>query len=293
MRPKAFLTTFKGQFTRDELGDVAAMMTYYAVLALFPMVVFVLTLALLIVPESTIQQGLDMATRAMPAQAAQILAEHVRGLHAAAGGFMAIVGAALALWAASRGTVSLARALNRVFGVEETRPWWKLNLLAVGVTLGVAVLMIVALALLTLGPAVGRWIADQLGLGAVFDAVYSVGRWLVAAFLIMVVWSVLYTVLPNRKVRMKLLSTGGVAGVAVWVVASLGFALYVQNFGKYEKTYGALGAVIVFLIWLWISNLALLAGAETNDILGRHRGRSRAVPRVEERGPGSYQPRPA
>jgi membrane protein len=206
---------------------------------------------------------------------------------------MAIVGAALALWAASRGTVSLARALNRVFGVEESRPWWKLNLLAVGVTLGVAVLMIVALALLTLGPAAGRWIADQLGLGAVFDAVYSVGRWLIAALLIMVVWSVLYTVLPNRKVRMKLLSPGGVAGVAVWVAASLGFALYVQNFGKYEKTYGALGAVIVFLIWLWISNLALLAGAETNDILARHRDRSRAVPRVEERGPGSYQPRPA
>ena len=292
MTAKTFVSEFKQRLKQDEVSDVAAMLTYYAVLALFPMVLFVMTVALLVVPEATFQEGLAMLTRAMPGEAGQILAEHVRGLHAAASGLMAVVGAASALWAASRGAVSLARGLNRVHGVEENRPWWKLQLTAVGVTLAVAVLLLVALALLTVGPVAGRWLAEHFALGSAFDAVWSIGRWLLAAVLIMVVWSLLYTVLPNRRVRMRLLSPGAMAGVAIWVGASLLFAFYVSNFGNYEATYGALGAVIIFLVWLWISNLALLAGAEANQVLAADRDRE-AHPFERQHGPGTFQPRPA
>jgi membrane protein len=271
MQTRTFIGDLKRKLKDDNIGDIAAMLTYYIVLAIFPMIMFVLTVGLLVVPEHAIQQGLDMATRTMPDQVAALLSQYVRALRSAAGGGLAVVGALLALWAASRGTLALGRGLNVIYGARETRPWWKLQGTAVVTTLVVAVLLLIAMALLAAGPAVGRFLAAHFGLGDAFAIVWTLGRWVLAAALMALVWGILYRALPNTDMPRRPFSKGAMVGVAIWVVASLLFALYVHNFGKYEKTYGALGAVIVFLIWTWLSNVALLTGAAIDALLA-HRG---------------------
>lgn len=271
MRVRAFAGELKTQVKKDELGDVAAMLAYYGIFALFPMLMFVVTVALLVVPPSAIAEATAMATQTLPDQVGQMILRQISRMQASAGGGLAIGSALLALWGASRGSVSLGRALNRVYDLKESRPWWRVQLTGILVTLGVAILLIAALGLLVVGPAVGHWLVDRFGLGALFDAVWTVGRWLIAAFLVMVSWTLLYRFLADRRGPVRFFSLGAAIGVAGWIACSLLFALYVRNFGSYDQTYGALGAVIVFMTWLWLSNLALLAGAEIDDVRERLR----------------------
>jgi len=272
MRAREFARELRTQVKQDELGDVAAMLAYYGIFALFPMLMFVVTIALLVVPPDALAEATSMATRTMPDQVAQMIARQIARMQTAAGGGLAIGTALLALWGASRGSVSLGRALNRIYELKETRSWWRVQLTGVLVTLAVAILLIAALGLLVAGPVVGHWLVDRFGLGDTFDAVWTLGRWLLAAVLVMVSWTLLYRVLPDRKTRYRPFSIGAAVGVVGWIALSLLFALYVGNFGKYDQTYGALGAVVVFMTWLWLSNLALLGGAEVDDVLerGRH-----------------------
>lgn len=284
------LATFVRRFQRDKVTDVAAMLTYYAVFALFPLALFIVTVALLILPTSAIEEAVAMATRTVPPQVAQLITQQALHMEAAAAGGLVLGSAALALFAASRGALSLGRALNAIFNEAETRPWWKLQLRAVAVTLGVSAIVLIALALLVLGPVAGGWLAEQLGLGGPFRVAWRVGRWVGAALLIMFVWSVLYRFLPDTHARFRLFSPGAVVGVLLWIGATYLFSLYVRSVGHYERTYGALGAVIVFLTWLWLSNLALLIGAEIDGALGVRGGR-RAGARP---GPvGAREPKPA
>jgi membrane protein len=295
---KRFVKDFRRELQQDNLGDVAAMMTYYAIFALFPMAVFVLTIALLVIPPATIQEGVKMLTETMPGQAGTILSQHAARLQSSAGGGLAIGSALLALWGASRGAVSLGRALNGVYDKQETRPWWKVQLTGISVTLVVSILLLLALGLLSAGPAVGAFVAETLRLGEVFDVAWTVTRWIGAGVLVMFIWALLYRFLPNTHAPLRVFTPGAFVGVALWIGASLLFALYVNHFGKYEKTYGALGAVIVFLTWLYLSNLALLVGAEINDVLEQDDAEpaGRRTPTVERSAQpvgGGRQPRPA
>ncbi len=269
MKLKRFAKDLVAELKKDEIGDVAAMMTYYALFALFPMVVFVLTMALIVIPPATIQEGVDMVTRTMPGQAADLLASYVARLQSTAGGGIAVVSALIALWGASRGAVSLGRALNGIFEKKETRPWWKIQVTGVLVTLVVAILLLVALGLLSVGPVVGDFMAEQFRLGGVFDTAWALGRWLAAGLLVMFIWALLYKFLPNTNAPLRVFTVGAAVGVVLWILASLAFGFYASNFGKYEKTYGALGGVIIFLMWLYLSNMAILTGAEINDVLGQ------------------------
>ena len=279
MSARTFARELRSQLRQDELGDVAAMLAYYGLFALFPMMMFVVTVGLLIVPTSALAEATSMATSTLPEQVGQLVLQQVARMQQAAGGGIALGSAALALWGASRGSVSLGRALNRVYGLNESRPWWRIQLTGILVTLAVAVLLVTALGLLVVGPAAGHWLVDRFGLGAVFDAVWTVGRWLVAALLVTLTWTLLYHFLPDRRERFRPVTAGAVVGVAGWIGCTLLFALYVQNFGSYDKTYGALGAVVIFMTWLWLSNLALLAGAEIDDV--RRRIRQPAAPRPD------------
>ena len=271
MRARPFARELWSEIRKDELGDVAAMLAYYGIFALFPMLLFVVTVGLLIVPPDALAEATTMATQALPDQVGQMILGQVTRMQAAAGGGLAIGSALLALWGASRGSVSLGRALNRVYSLKETRPWWRVQLTGILVTLAVAILLIAAVGILVAGPAVGHWLVDRYGLGGLFDAAWTVGRWLVAALLVMMSWSLLYRFLPDQRGPVRLFSLGAAIGVAGWIACSLLFALYVRNFGKYDQTYGALGAVVVFMTWLWLSNLALLAGAEIEDVRQRLR----------------------
>ena len=270
-KSKRFLKHLFTDAVNDNITDVGAMMAYYAVLAIFPMIVFIITIAMLVLDHDTVMQGVAMATSAMPSSTADLVAQKVTDLMNTAGAGFAIGGATLALWGASRGTVALSTALNSVFGKKETRPWWKRQLIAIAVTIGVAFMVIAALFLLVAGPIVGHYIADRFGLGNAFDVAWGIGRWVGAGILVMVVWAVLYKFLPNTKAPFRVFTPGAIVGVLLWLGVSLLFGVYLNYFNSYEATYGALGAGIIFLTWLWLSNIAILFGAEINDVLADFR----------------------
>jgi membrane protein len=264
---RRFFVHLGRELWNDNITDIGAMMAYYAILALFPMMVFVVTLGLLVLPQDTILQGLAMATQAMPSSNREVVTTQVSALMSAADAGFAVGGAALALWGASRGTNSLMGALNAMFNKRETRPWWRRQLIAIAVTLGVAIVVVTALALLVVGPAAGHWLADRFGLGDAFDMAWSIGRWVGAGLLVMVVWAVLYKFLPNTNAPFRIFTPGAITGVLLWLGISYGFGIYLSHFDSYAATYGALGGAIIFLTWLWLSNIALLFGAEINDVL--------------------------
>jgi membrane protein len=264
---RRFFVQLYHELLNDNIADIGAMMAYYAILSLFPMMVFVVTLALLVLPDDTVLQGLAMATQAMPSAPAEVLTAQVTALMKSAHAGFAIGGAALALWGASRGASSLMGALNAMFNKRETRPWWQRQVIAIAVTLGVAILVVVALALLVVGPAAGHWLTGRFGLTDAFDLTWNIGRWVGAGLLLMVVWAILYKFLPNTKAPFRIFTPGAIVGVALWLGISYGFGVYLGHFNSYAVTYGALGGGIIFLTWLWLSNIALLFGAEINDVL--------------------------
>lgn len=267
MQVKRFAKQFAHEFTEDNVQDVGAMMAYYAVMALFPMLIFVLSIALLVIPTDTVRQGFAMATETVPPSVRDMLAPKVDQLVNAAHAGFAIIGAVLALWGASRGAVSMMGALNTIFNKKETRSWIRRQLTAILITLVVAVLAVLALALLVVGPVVGHYVADRFGLGGAFDVAWGIGRWFGAGVLVMIVWALCYKFLPNTDAPFRIFTPGAVIGVLLWLGISALFGLYLGHFNSYEATYGALGGAIIFLTWLWLSNVALLTGAEINDVI--------------------------
>jgi len=270
-RAVRFVKQLGKEVLEDNITDVGAMMAYYAVLALFPMLVFIVTLALLVLDTATVQQGVAMATEAMPQSTRALIAEYVDKLMSTVGAGFAIGGAALALWGASRGAVALSSALNAIYNKKETRPWLRRQLTAIGVTFAVALLVVLALGLLVVGPFVGHLAGDRFGLGHAFDVAWGIGRWLGAGLLVMLVWAICYRFLADTDAPFRIFTPGAFVGVVLWVGISLLFGLYLGHFNSYETTYGALGTAIIFLTWLWLSNIAMLFGAQLNDVLADFR----------------------
>lgn len=264
---KRFFVHLYHELVNDSITDLGAMMAYYAILALFPMLVFVVTLALLVLPVDTLMQGVAMATETMPSSTREVVTQQVLALTKSADAGFAIGSAAIALWGASRGASSLMGALNAMFNKKETRPWWRRQVIAVAVTLGVAIVIVLALGLLVVGPLAGHWMADRFGLGSQFDLAWGIGRWLGAGLLVMLVWAVAYKFLPDTQAPFRIFTPGAITGVLLWLGISYAFGLYIGYVNTYTTTYGALGGGIIFLTWLWLSNIALLFGAEINDVL--------------------------
>ncbi len=177
------------------------------------------------------------------------------------------VGILVALWSASIGIRSLMNAMNRAYDVEEGRPTWKLMLLSVGYTIGLAIILLCAAALMIIGPQVMEWLADQVGLKDIVVTLWTWLRWPVIVFLMMLVVAVLYYVTPDVEQRFRFITPGSVVAVIVWIAASIAFGIYVQNFGNYDATYGSIGAVIVLLLYFYISAAVLLFGAEMNAVI--------------------------
>jgi membrane protein len=272
------MRTFFHRLYREVLDrnipDAGAMLAYYAILALFPMLIVVVTIALLVLPPESIDQGVAMATEAMPRTGRELIATQVHHLVEVAHAGFAIAGVLFALWGASRGAASLTTVLNGIFEKTETRPWWRRQVTAIAVTLGVALAGVIALGLLVIGPWLGHLFADRFGLGGQFDTVWSIARWVGAGLLVMIVWAVVYKFLPNTDAPFRIFTPGALIGVLLWLGTSWLFGLYLGHFDRYEATYGALGGAIIFLTWLWLSNIALLFGAVINDVLAdvrRHR----------------------
>ncbi|WP_206785613.1 YihY/virulence factor BrkB family protein [Amycolatopsis sp. MtRt-6] len=273
--------TFK-QFNRDNLTDWAAALTYYGVLSLFPGII-VLTAILGLLGPDKIQTVIDNVNQVVPGQGKDILVGAIRELTGSRSlaGPLAILGLLGALWSASGYIGAFMRASNAIYGMPEGRPVWKTIPLRIVLTVGIVVLLAAcALGVVATG-SVARRIGDLIGLGSTGVLVWEIAKWPVIALLVSLAFALLYWVGPNvRLPSFKWLTPGGLLAVVLWVLASAGFALYVANFGSYNKTYGSLAGVIVFLVWLWISNLAVLLGAELDAELAR--GRTIEAGRVDD-----------
>jgi membrane protein len=263
----AFVRKLGHAFVRDAIDDVGAMMAYYAILAVFPMLFFVITLAALVIPSNAIAEAARLALEEAPSSARSLVAAQVDAAtsHARAGfAFGTLV---LALWGASRGASGLMFALNRLFGRVETRSWLHRQAIAIAVTVALATLLLVALGLLVAGPLLGQVVANRFGLGGVFDIVWTVGRWVLAALLVIGVWALAYRFLPDTDAPFHMFTPGTVAGVGLWLAISRLFGLYLDRFGGYSSIYGALGSAVIFLTWLWLSSMSLMLGAEIDAVL--------------------------
>jgi membrane protein len=277
--------TFR-EFKQDNLTDWAAALTYYAVLALFPAVIALVSLLGLVIDKATITRVLTDTVSALgPASAVDTFKkpiEQVTGNRSTAG-IMLIVGLATALWSASGYIGAFIRASNAIYERQEGRGFFKLRPVQLLVTL-ILVLMaaLVVLALVVSGP-LATSIGDAVGLGSMALTIFNIAKWPAMLVVVMVMLAILYYAAPNAKhPSFKWISPGSVVAVVVWVLASAAFAFYVATFASYNKTYGALAGVVVFLVWLWITNLAILFGAELNAEIERGREIEAGVPGAHE-----------
>lgn len=263
-----------GEFSRDQCSDLAAALTYYAVLSLFPALVVVMSLlGVLGQGERTADSILQIVDDVSPGAAVDVLREPIENLvNSPSAGIALVAGVLGALWSASGFVGAFGRAMNRIYEVEEGRPVWKLRAQQLMLTLvGLVVAAAVALLLAVSGP-VAEAVGGYLGIGETGVAIWNVVRWPVLLALVVVGVAMLYYLGPNvRQPKFRWISVGAAVAILTWVVASLGFGFYVANFGNYNKTFGALAGVIVFLLWVWLTNLALLFGAEIDAELERGR----------------------
>lgn len=273
------------EFISDDMLDWAAALTYYSVLSLFPAMIVLISLVGLLGQDAT-GVLVDNVRQLAPGGSSDTLVNVINEIQGSASfaGPAAIIGLLGAVWAASGYVGGFIRASNAIYEVEEGRPAWKTLPLRVILT----VVMLVLLSVIILGIVLTGNLADQvgqlLGLGSTGVLVWNIAKWPVLAVLLSLAIALLYWASPNvRHLGFRWLTPGSLFAVVVWVIASFGFAFYVANFGSYNKVYGSLAAVIVFLIWVWISNIAILVGAELDAELSREQ-------RIEEGHPPEEEP---
>ncbi|MFJ6718341.1 YihY/virulence factor BrkB family protein [Streptomyces sp. NPDC091259] len=272
------------EFQRDELTDRAAALTYYAVLSLFPALLVLVSL-LGVAGKSATQSVLDNLQKLAPGSARDIISNAVRQLQGGAGlgSVIAVVGLIAAIWSASGYVAGFIRASNAVYDVPEGRPVWKVLPLRFALTVGLLVMACASGLIVVFTGSLARRAGDALGLGQTAVTVWSIAKWPVLVILVTIMIAVLYWAAPNARGRgFRWVTPGSFLALLIWISASAGFALYVANFGSYNKTYGTLAGVIVFLIWLWITNLAILLGLEFDAEMSRARAIAGGLPPDQE-----------
>lgn len=283
------------KFQADEMADRAASLTYYMMMSLFPALLVGVSLLGLLGDRSLVARAVDYADdNGAPAEVTDALEALLTKTVTAAGGAVSaalVLGIAVALYGASGAFGAAGRALNRVYGVQESRSFVKHRLADVGYTIVVILLALVALVCVFLGGGLARDLFGVIGLGDTAAAVWRIARWAVAIGAILAMYAIVFSAAPDIAARRRrILSPGGLVGVAIWIAASVGFFFYVSNFGKYGATYGAFAGAVILLLWLYISSIAFLFGAELNSVVDR-RGRepaSRAPePAPEDGGPAA------
>lgn len=253
----------RGEWKRNKLGEAAAALTFYGVLSFFPFLLFLVALAGLVISPAQVQALIGALERQVSPAFSRLPSAQLAQLTSGSGRGLLTFSALAAVWSATAGVVSLMAALNTAYGVTESRPRWKVYGIALEVMLAGAVLALLAGLVAVAAPALAT------RLGPPWTAIVGWLRLPLAALLMMILWAVLYFVLPDARQKFKLITPGSMVGVLVWLAASLGFSFYVSHFGTFGITYGALAGIIILLLWMWISSLALLLGAELNAVLAR------------------------
>jgi membrane protein len=276
-----------GEISEDDCAGQAAQLAYYFLFALFPLLLFLVTLIGYLPIPDLFDRMMEWASAVLPAAALTLVQDNVRSVTTKQHGGLLSFGALAALWGASAGFRAIMGALNRAYDVEEGRPWWKVYGLSVVATVGFTVVAVAAFLLIILGPQMGEGIAALIGLGDLFHTLWNVLRWPVALVLLALVVGGIYYVAPDVEQDFRWVTPGSALATIGWVVASGLFSLYVQNFGSYDATYGSLGAVIVLLLFLYITGFMLVAGGELNAVVEHlaPEGKREGAKSLADRGP--------
>jgi membrane protein len=279
----ALKRTFK-QFSEDNVSDWAAALTYYGVLSIFPGVLVLVSLLGMLSDngQKTVQEAVDkLSPNAQLHNLTATVLDQVADPGSA--GFAAIIGIVVAFWSASGYIAAFMRASNAIYDVPEGRPIWKTLPIRVGVTAIVGVMLIISAAIVIFTGDLAKIVGDKIGLGSAAVLTWNIAKWPVLLILVSLMFAILYWASPNAKTGgFRWVSPGGIFAVLLWVIASAAFAIYLANFANYNKTYGTLGGVIAFLVWLWISNIAILLGAEMDAELERGRAMAAGMPAETE-----------
>jgi len=273
------------EFKEDELTDRAAALTYYGVLSIFPALIALVSIVGLVFDPARITKALtDIVSSIGPASAVETFKGPIETLTQSSGtaGIMLIVGIAAALWTASGYVGAFMRAANVIYEVEEGRGFVKLRPLQMLVTLLLVLLLAAVLVAVVLTGPLADAVGSAIGLGSAAVTAWDIAKWPVLLAVVVVMIALLYFASPNAKLGgVKAILPGAALAVVVWLIASAGFAFYVANFGSYDKTYGALGGVVIFLVWVWLTNVAILLGAELNAERERSRQLRDGTPGAE------------
>lgn len=271
------------EFGNDDVTDLAAALTYYALMAVVPGLIVLLSIIGLTGANSG--QLMAQVTSVAPGSAGRIIQTLIRQAqsHHSGAGIAAIAGLVVALWSASGFVAAFMRAANRVYDIGEGRPLWKTAPIRLGVTLFSVVMLVAMAVLVVVTGSVARSVGDAIGVGSTAVTVWDIAKWPVLVVLISVLLAVLFWAAPNAKqAGIKWISPGGVVATICWLIVSALFALYVADFSSYNKTYGSLAGVVVLLVWIWLTNVAILFGLEINAELERQRAIAQGLPEETE-----------
>lgn len=255
--------TFK-EASDDNVLGLAAQLAYYFLLALVPAIGFLIALTSFF-PDGLVDRMMQSAASVMPPDMLRLLQEQMDALRGREHSGILSVGLLMALWSSSAAMVSATDALNRAYDIEEGRPWWKVRLNAITMTIALAVFVLVAFTLVVAGPEIAESLAARLGLGGVFTTIWNIVQWPVAFGLVVAAIALVNYLGPDAEQDWTWITPGAVLATVLWLIASLAFRLYVTHFGDYNATYGSLGGVVVLMLWFYISSLAILIGAEMNS----------------------------
>jgi membrane protein len=250
--------------SEDDVLGLAAQLAYYFFLALFPAVLFILALASFFTLTNLIDDIVGALRPIAPADVLGFLEEQLRRISNTDSGGILTFGILGAIWSSSAAVVAIIGSLNRAYDIEEGRPWWKVRLTAIGLTLGLAVLVLASFTLIVAGPSIAGQVASSFGLGSAFEWTWKILQWPVAFLLVSSAVGLVYYFAPDAEQDWVWITPGAVIGTLLWLIVSLVFKFYVANFTDYNATYGAVGGVIVLLLWFYLSGLAILVGAELN-----------------------------
>jgi membrane protein len=271
-----FLKKLYRRWSDNAITDRAAQLAYYFVFALFPFLTFLVALTAYLPLQSAMQELLARLNELMPGQAMAIVQDQLQKLLTVQRPRLLTVSLLLAAWSASRGVDAIRTSLNLAYDVKESRPFWKTQAMALGITVIGAVVVLVSIALIALGGKAGEWLASQLGIEQVYAMVWAFLRWPITMFLIIFVAATLYYFLPDVEQEWRFITPGSMIGTLLWLVATWGFTQYVEHFGKYDVMYGSIGGMIVLLTWLYLTGLIFILGGEINAILehAAHEGKA-------------------
>jgi membrane protein len=248
----------------DDCPGLAAQLAFYFFLAVFPALLFLVSLLASIPIDTRVGSALGQLEAVMPTEVVAFIRAQIDQALAGGHGSLLTLGIIGAIWSSSSAVTAIITALNRAYDIEEWRPWWKRRLMAIALTLALAVFVVIAFVFVVGGGDLAAWVTDRLGLGATLAGVWTVLQWTLAIVLVVVAVDLVYYLAPNADTPFVWITPGALLATLLWLLASAGFKLYVQNFGNYTAVHGAIGTVIVLMLWFYLSGLALLLGAELN-----------------------------